>query len=96
MTMCPKHDDDDIEIALDLLTDGTEAPEIGNPEPEILLNVDETEAYLDGRYPEWRKLPPPPGALVFGATSFSQSDLDKWLERWTGYSHLDDDDSLFP
>ena len=89
-------EDDDTEIALDLLPDEIEAPEIGDPTPEIMMNADEAAEYLNGRYAEWRKLPPPPGALVFGATSFSQSDLDKWLKRWTRYSLLDDDDSLFP
>ena len=88
--------EDDDEVAVDLLPDEIETPEIGDPKPEIMMNADEAAEYLDGRYAKWRELPPPPGALVFGATSFSRSDLDVWLERWTRYSHLGDDDSFFP
>ena len=96
MSMGMTTPEDDDEVAIDLLSDEIEAPQIGDPEPEILMTSDEAEAYLDTRYAKWRKLPPPPGALVFGATSFSQSELDKWLERWTRTSYLGDDDSFFP
>ena len=89
-------DDDDTEIALDLLPDEIEAPQIGDPEPEALMDSREAEEYLDNKYPEWRKLPPPPGALVFGAMSFSRSDLDVWLEKNKKYRGMGDDDSFSP
>ena len=89
------NDDDDIETALELLPDEPEPPQISDPTPELLMDSQETEAYLDKKYPEWRKLPPPPGALVFGAISFSRADLDVWLEKNKKYRGMGDDDGLW-
>ena len=90
------NDNDDTEIALDLLPDEVEAPQIGDPKPEVMMNADETEKYLDDKFAEWRELPStPPGVLTFGSVSFSQAELDRWLEKWTRYRGMGENDSVW-